>query len=81
MTGVPGAGTTLTTDQVNFLKLRLKLLHLKALQSRFQGLRLLSADCVPGGTFKMGSTNKEPFHKEDESPVRNGTVSPFLWLK
>ena len=33
---------------------------------------------VPGGTFKMGSTSKEPFHKPDEAPVRNVTVSPFF---
>ena len=33
---------------------------------------------IPGGTFKMGSTDKEPFHKADEAPVRNVTVSPFF---
>jgi hypothetical protein len=26
----------------------------------------------------MGSTDKEPFHKADEAPVRNVTVSPFF---
>ena len=33
---------------------------------------------IRGGTFKMGSNEKEPFHKEDEGPVRNVTVSPFF---
>jgi formylglycine-generating enzyme required for sulfatase activity len=33
---------------------------------------------VPGGTFNMGSAPREPFHKADESPVRNVTVSPFF---
>ena len=33
---------------------------------------------IPGGTFKMGSDRKEPFHKEDEAPVRNVTISPFF---
>jgi formylglycine-generating enzyme required for sulfatase activity len=33
---------------------------------------------VPGGTFKMGSSDKEPFRKEDEGPVHNVTVSPFF---
>jgi len=33
---------------------------------------------VKGGTFKMGSPEKEPFHKTDEEPVRNVTVSPFF---
>ncbi len=33
---------------------------------------------IPGGTFKMGSTEKEAFHKADESPVREVTISPFF---
>jgi formylglycine-generating enzyme required for sulfatase activity/nitrate/TMAO reductase-like tetraheme cytochrome c subunit len=33
---------------------------------------------VPGGTFKMGSSEKEKFHKEDEAPVHNVTVSQFF---
>ncbi|MDR1602238.1 MAG: SUMF1/EgtB/PvdO family nonheme iron enzyme [Tannerella sp.] len=33
---------------------------------------------VPGGTFRMGSTEKEDFHKPDESPVREVTVSSFF---
>ncbi|KAA6320566.1 Serine/threonine-protein kinase pkn1 [termite gut metagenome] len=33
---------------------------------------------IPGGSFNMGSGEKEAFHKEDESPVRNVTLSPFF---
>ena len=33
---------------------------------------------VKGGTFNMGSPEKEPFHQSDESPVRQVTVSPFF---
>ena len=33
---------------------------------------------IPGGTFRMGSNPKDAFHKEDESPVREVTVSPFF---
>lgn len=33
---------------------------------------------IPGGSFKMGSPDKEPFHKPDEAPVRNITLSPFF---
>ena len=33
---------------------------------------------IKGGTFNMGSTEKEPFHEKDESPVRAVTVSPFF---
>jgi formylglycine-generating enzyme required for sulfatase activity/nitrate/TMAO reductase-like tetraheme cytochrome c subunit len=33
---------------------------------------------IPGGTFNMGSSPKEDFHKPDEAPVREVTVSPFF---
>lgn len=33
---------------------------------------------IKGGTFKMGSSDKESFHKKDESPVRTVTLSPFF---
>lgn len=32
---------------------------------------------IPGGSYKMGSNSNEPFHKEDETPVRNVTVDNF----
>jgi len=34
---------------------------------------------VQGGTFQMGSPESESFHKDDEGPVRNVTISPF-WM-
>ena len=33
---------------------------------------------IPGGSFKMGSPENEPFHKADEAPQRNVTISPFF---
>ncbi len=36
---------------------------------------------IPGGTFKMGSTEKEQLRKEDEGPVRDVTISPFFMGK
>lgn len=33
---------------------------------------------IPGGTFKMGSSPKEDFHKPDEAPIREVTLSPFF---
>ena len=33
---------------------------------------------VPGGTFKMGSPDNEPFRKPDEGPLHNVTLSPFF---
>ena len=32
---------------------------------------------IPGGEFKMGSPDNEPFRRDNEGPVRNVTVSPF----
>ena len=36
---------------------------------------------VPGGTFRMGSPSNEPFRRDDESPVRDVTVSRFFMGK
>ena len=33
---------------------------------------------IPGGTFKMGSTDKEDFHQPDEAPVREVSLRPFF---
>ena len=33
---------------------------------------------INGGTFKMGSDKKEPFHREEEAPVRDVTISSFF---
>ena len=38
----------------------------------------ISMKAIPGGTFKMGSSEKEDFHQPDESPVREVTISPFF---
>jgi formylglycine-generating enzyme required for sulfatase activity/nitrate/TMAO reductase-like tetraheme cytochrome c subunit len=33
---------------------------------------------IPGGTFRMGSPDSEPFHNDDEQPVHTVTLSPFF---
>ena len=33
---------------------------------------------IPGGDFTMGSSPKEPFHKKDEAPQNEVSVSPFF---
>jgi formylglycine-generating enzyme required for sulfatase activity/nitrate/TMAO reductase-like tetraheme cytochrome c subunit len=33
---------------------------------------------IPGGVFKMGSPENEPFSKKDESPVHTVALSPFF---
>jgi formylglycine-generating enzyme len=34
-------------------------------------------NAIPGGKFKMGSPENEPFRKADEGPVREVEISPF----
>jgi sulfatase modifying factor 1 len=36
---------------------------------------------IPGGSFKMGSPNKEPYRKTDEGPQREVRISPFFMGK
>jgi len=36
---------------------------------------------IPGGTFRMGSPDNEPFRKIDEGPVREVKVNPFFMAK
>ena len=38
----------------------------------------INMKAIPGGTFRMGSPDKESFHEADESPMRNVTISPFF---
>ena len=38
----------------------------------------ISMVAIPGGSFRMGSDSSEPFHRDDESPVREVTVSSFF---
>lgn len=33
---------------------------------------------VPGGEFTIGSPDKEPYHRKDESPQKNVRISPFF---
>ncbi len=35
---------------------------------------------VPGGSFKMGSPDSEPYHRADEGPVHEVKLSPF-WME
>ena len=38
----------------------------------------ISMIAIPGGTFKMGSPESEPFHQADEAPQRQVEVSSFF---
>jgi len=38
----------------------------------------ISMIAIPGGSFQMGSPEKEAFHQKDESPVHTVNISPFF---
>lgn len=80
MTGIPGLGTTVGgTDTTKFFKDTIKVSSFKDFTEQLVGTSVsFKMVAIPGGTFQMGSDSKEPFHQEDEAPVRKVTVSPFF---
>ena len=78
LTGIPGAATA-TVDTSLYFKTATPVTSFTDYTEQIPGTAVaFKMVAIPGGTFKMGSTNKEPFHKADEAPVRNVTVSPFF---
>ena len=78
MTGIPRlAGAS--ADSSTFFKEPALVTEFKDYIETIPGTPVtLSMKAIPGGSFKMGSPEKEPLRGEDESPVRNVTVSPFF---
>lgn len=78
MTGVPGAATA-QVDSSLYFKTPTQVTQFETFTEQIPGTPLaFKMVAIPGGSFKMGSTDKEPFHKEDESPVRNVTLNQFF---
>ena len=78
LTGIPGAATA-TVDTSLYFKTATPVTSFTDYTEQIPGTAVaFKMVAIPGGTFKMGSTDKEPFHKADEAPVRNVTVSPFF---
>ncbi|MDH6358144.1 SUMF1/EgtB/PvdO family nonheme iron enzyme [Parabacteroides sp. PF5-9] len=80
MTGIPGAGTSnAPVDTSLFFKEATPVTSFTHYTEQIPGsLIAFNMKAVPGGTFQMGSTAEEPFHKQDEAPVRSVTVAPFF---
>lgn len=79
LTGIPGADSGAPVDTANYFKQATQVTSFENYTEQIPGTPLsFDMKAIPGGTFKMGSTEKEPFHEADESPVRNVTVSPFF---
>lgn len=78
LTGIPGAATA-AVDTSLYFKTATPVTSFTDYTEQIPGTAVtFKMVAIPGGTFKMGSTDKEPFHKADEAPVRNVTVSPFF---
>lgn len=78
LAGVPTSGT-LSTDTSLFFKSATPVTVFESFTEQIPGTPVsFNMKAIPGGSFNMGSSEKEAFHKTDESPVRNVTVSPFF---
>ncbi len=80
MTGIPGQSSgAAVVDTSLFFKTAATVTSFSDYEEQIPGTAVsFKMVAIPGGTYQMGSTSKEPFHKPDEAPVRNVTVSPFF---
>ncbi len=80
MVGIPGTGnSTNVVDTSLYYKESTPITSFASYTEKIPGTMVsFNMKAIPGGTFKMGSPENEPFHKEDESPVRDVTVNDFF---
>ncbi|NDV57664.1 SUMF1/EgtB/PvdO family nonheme iron enzyme [Bacteroides sp. 519] len=78
MAGLPGESTA-QIDTSLFFKTATPITAFETFTEQIPGTPVsFKMVAIPGGSFKMGSNEKEKFHKEDESPVRNVTLDRFF---
>jgi formylglycine-generating enzyme required for sulfatase activity len=79
MTGILGTTAGAPVDTSKYFKAPTQVTSFENYVEQIPGTSVtLSMIAIPGGTFTMGSSEKESFHKTDESPTRNVTVSKFF---
>jgi formylglycine-generating enzyme required for sulfatase activity/nitrate/TMAO reductase-like tetraheme cytochrome c subunit len=80
MTGIPGAGASgAPVDTSRYFKAPAQVTSFTDYTEQIPGTAVsFNMVAIPGGSFSMGSPEKEAFHKPDEAPVRNVTLSPFF---
>lgn len=79
MEGIPGMKAMAVTDTSLFFKEATPVTSFTDYTEQIPGTPLsFRMKAIPGGTFRMGSTEKEAFHKSDEAPVRQVTIRPFF---
>ncbi len=77
MTGIPG--TAAVVDTSAYYKTPAAVTDFKDFVETVPGTMVsIPMKAIPGGNFKMGSDEKEAFHKEDEAPVRTVTLDRFF---
>lgn len=79
MTQIQGAASSAAVDTSLYFKESARVASFADFSEQIPGTPVsFKMVAIPGGTFKMGSTDNEPFHKPDEAPVRSITISPFF---
>lgn len=81
MEGIPGygEGATNVMDTSLFFKESTSVTRFENYTEQIPQTPIsLNMIAIPGGTFEMGSSKKEPFHSTDEAPAHNVTLSPFF---
>lgn len=79
LTGIPGAASAGVTDTSKYFKQPAVVTTFTDYTEQIPGTPIsFNMKALSGGTFKMGSPEKEPFRKADEGPVHTVTVSPFF---
>src|SRR5665648_27090 len=78
LTGIGASVKKEMVDSTKFFKEATTVTSFTSFTEKIPGTSVtISMKAIPGGTFKMGSTESESFHQPYESPVRNVTISPF----
>ena len=81
MTGIPGLNNSgsAPVDTSLFFKEATSVTTFSNFTEKVPGTMVsLNMIAIPGGAFKMGSPDKEPFRKPDEGPIHEVKVSPFF---
>ena len=72
-------GITVTVNQANYTE-PAKVEKFENFNEKIPGTDVsFDMVAIPGGKFKMGSSDNEPFRKADEGPLRNVSLSKF-WI-
>ncbi|MDL2221325.1 SUMF1/EgtB/PvdO family nonheme iron enzyme [Parabacteroides sp. OttesenSCG-928-N08] len=79
LTGIPGQAANAVIDTSLYFKKATEVTQFEDYTEQIPGTAVsFQMKAIPGGSFTMGSPDKEPFRKADEGPLRNVTISPFF---